>query len=279
MSLFPSTQVKPLSLRTHHQLSQMPFTREISARERFKIEDHEQVISRLRQLIENRMSGALIAPAGTGKSVVLRAVAESLPEARYRVRYLHVTSLSKRDFCRELCAAVGCEPAGHYGALVKRLREHWSGLMDQESLRPVVLIDEAHDLRPDVLAILRILTNFEMDSRLVVSILLVGQSRLRQLLRRNELEAVRSRLSYYGSLRLLSRKESREYVRYRCSLAGATEQSLFDDHAHDALFEAAQGNMRALDTLARATLQDAAEANVSVAGVENVIRARQQVCP
>ena len=50
--------------------------------------------------------------------------------------------------------------------------------MEQESLRPVIILDEAHDMRPEVLAILRVLTNFEMDSKLVVSIVLAGQPRL-----------------------------------------------------------------------------------------------------
>jgi type II secretory pathway predicted ATPase ExeA len=53
-------------------------------------------------------------------------------------------------------------------------------LVDQDSLRPVIVIDEAHDMRPDVLAVLRVLTNFEMDSKLVVSLVLCGQPPLRR---------------------------------------------------------------------------------------------------
>lgn len=277
MNLFAGVEPPPC-IRAHYQLSRMPFTREISTRERFKIADHEQVVARLQQVIENRMSAALIAPAGQGKSVLTRVIIDALPEARYRVRSINVTDLSKRDFCRHLCEAIGCQPAGHYGALVKRLREHWTNLMDQESLRPVIILDEAHDLRPDVLAILRVLTNFEMDSRLVVSFILVGQPPLKRTLNRNEMTAVRGRLAYYGSLRLLSREESEKYVRYRCELAGAG-QSLFDPHAHAALFEATQGNMRALDTLARLALQEGACDNVKVVGVDHVVRARGQVAP
>jgi molybdopterin-guanine dinucleotide biosynthesis protein len=46
------------------------------------------------------MSAALIAPAGAGKTALLRRLVAELPEARYQVSYVKVTSLSKRDLCR-----------------------------------------------------------------------------------------------------------------------------------------------------------------------------------
>jgi Mg-chelatase subunit ChlI len=39
----------------------------------------------LRATVEQRMSGALLSVSGNGKTVVLRALSDSLPEARYRV--------------------------------------------------------------------------------------------------------------------------------------------------------------------------------------------------
>lgn len=265
-----------VDVRAHFGLTSLPFTREIPDAKRWRHPEHEDVIAHLLSSIEARMSSALIAPAGLGKSVVLRALEAQLPSARYRERYLHVADMSKRDFCREICAAVGCESAGYYGALVKRLREHFTAMVDEQSLRPVLLIDEAHDLRPDVLKILRVLTNFEMDSRLVVSIVLSGQTELREMLRRADMQAIRGRIACYTSLRLLTRVETREYIEYQCQLAGAI-RSIFEDRAHDAIYESAQGNLRAFNMLALASLQDAAAAEV--VGVEHVMSARRRVMP
>jgi general secretion pathway protein A len=142
----------------------------------------------------------------------------------------------------------------------------------------VILIDDAHETRPDVLAILRALSNFEMDSRLVVSLVLVGQSPLRALLRRADLEDVARRISFYGALRLLSRDESRDYLDHRLRLAGATSD-LFDAGAYEALYEATQGNLRALDTLALRALYLAAQAGVTIIDARIVIAARAQVSP
>ena len=45
-----------------------------------------------------------------------------------------------------------------------------STALTEEGLRPVLIIDEAHDLRPDTLGMLKVLANFDLDSRLVLSI-------------------------------------------------------------------------------------------------------------
>ena len=137
---------------------------------------------------------------------------------------------------------MGCEPAGYYGSLVRKIQERSLALMDQEALRPVLLLDESHDMRPEVLAILRVLTNFAMDSRLVVSIILAGQPPLRKLLRREELEAVSRRLAHYSTPRLLSREETRQYIQHRLDIAGS-DNGIFDDQALEAVYEVGQDHV------------------------------------
>ena len=269
---------KRRDLRSHFGLHQVPFTREIAVRDRWKHEVYEQPLNELHTTVERRMSGAIISPAGSGKTGVLRGLREMLPEARYRVHYVKVTDLSKRDFCRELAVALGCPPTGYYGALVHTIQTRCQLLLNQESLRPVILVDEAHDIRPDVLAILRVLTNFEMDSKLVVSFVLAGQGKLRELLRRDDLEATSRRIAHYATLRLLSREELRQYVAHRLRIAGAKGE-LFDDAAHDALYEAAQGNLRATNRLALKSLELAAAEACPVVGADFVATARQKVWP
>lgn len=273
-----SSLTRVADLRAHFHLHATPFTREIPLGLRLPLPMYEQAEAALRSAVEDRASAALIAPAGTGKSVVLRTVAASLPEARYRVCYLHVTSLSKRDMCRYLATAIGARPAGHTAALVAAIQERVSALMAQEALRTVLIIDEAHDMRPDVLGLVRLLTNFEIDSRLVLSIVLAGQTGLRALLRRDDLEDVRGRLAQVATLRLLSRDETHAYIRHRATIAGAATD-LFDDAASDALFEVGGGNLRATDTLALRTLYEAAADGAAVAGAEHVVRARARVTP
>lgn len=255
-----------------------PFTREIRVKELFVHEVCQHALEHLYRAVDKRMSAALIAPAGTGKTVLLRTLVDRLPEPRYRVHYVKVTNLSKRDLCREIAMAVGAEPAGNYPALVRRLQERFAAVLDRDGQRPVLLLDEAHDIRPEVLGILRILTNFDMDSRLVVSIVLSGQRPLEKLLSHPNLEDVAHRLIHRATLRLLSRKEIAQYVHHRCRIAGASSCP-FDSGAMEALFEVGRGNLRATDHLALKALEAAHDADCSAVDSNYIVQARGMLWP
>lgn len=255
-----------------------PFTRELKVKDRFPLADFIDELRTITDVIEQRMSCALIAPAGTGKTALLRALNESLPDARYRVHYVKVTGLSKRDMCREIAAAMGLQPAGSYPMLVRRLQERFVETTDTDGLRPVLILDEAHDLRTDVLAMLRIITNFDMDSRLVLSVVLAGQPKLRDLLRRDDLDDVAKRMAHFAQLRTLSRDEVRQYIEHRCNVAGAAKMP-FDDGAIDAIFEIGRGNLRATDNLALKALTIAHEQGQDICDARHIAHARKLLWP
>ena len=255
-----------------------PFTREIRTQDLLDFPFVTEAFGGLKRCIEARHSGALIAPAGTGKTALLRRLTSALPEARYDVRYIKVTDLSKRDLCREIAVACSAPPAGAYPFLVRSLQERFEHAMHSEGRRVVVLLDEAQDLRPEAFALVRLLTNFEMDSRLVLSLVLCGQPLLKAMLGRDEHEAVARRIHHYACLRLLSHDELVEYVGHRCTVAGAKKVP-FDAGALEALHEISRGNLRAADALALTSLERASMAKKTVVGAQHVAEARQELYP
>jgi type II secretory pathway predicted ATPase ExeA len=267
-----------MDLRSRFGFHITPFTREIENKDHFTLDYVDEALAALRGCIERRMSAALIAPAGSGKTALVRRLIDGLPEARYEATYVKVTSLSKRDMCREIARACGADTAGTYASLVDKLQLRFANTFGTEGRRPVIVLDEAHDLRPDVLSMIRILTNFDMDSRLVISVILVGQPPLRAMLARDEQEAVARRLAYFATLRLLSREETRRYVEHRCIVAGSLK-ALFDDAALDALYELARGNMRATDRLALESLMHADREGHDVVDARHVAAARKHLWP
>ena len=130
-----SIDLQPLGFR------KTPFTRELAVPDRLALPHQSDVADALTEAVRQRMSAALIAPAGTGKTVVLRVLVDSLPEARYQVHYVKVTGLSKRDLCREIADACGLQVTGTYAALVRRLQEAFTQNADADGLRPVLVLD------------------------------------------------------------------------------------------------------------------------------------------
>ncbi len=270
--------MKLKDFRSRFGFHSTPFTREITVKDRFPLADFDETIDAVLRTLDARMSCAVIAPAGTGKTSLLRAVVERLPAARYSTHYVKVTGLSKRDMCREIAYAAGVPPAGTYPGLVRNLQSRFVEDADTAGLRPVLILDEAHDLRLETLAMIRLLTNFDMDSRLVLSVVLAGQPKLRELLRRDDLEDVARRLSLCATLRCLSRDETGRYLEHRCTIAGAAKVP-FDAGAVDALFEIGRGNLRATDELARKALELAHDQDRDVCESLHVAHARKLLWP
>jgi len=256
--------------------SSMPFTREVSVRDRFSTSFIDGEIASLKRSVESRMSALLIAPAGTGKTSILRELLNQLPKARYDASYLKVTGLSKRDMCREICRVIGAEPAGTYPSLLTSVQNRLEGSYQNDSMRPVLLLDEVHDMRPDVLSMLRIITNFDMDSKLVVSVVLVGQPSLKKKLYGPGLEDIRQRLSHCGELRLLSRTETKSYMQHRMNVVSARTFP-FDEGACEAVYEITKGNMRAIDHISHKSMELGAEKKITAIDQNLITEARAKL--
>lgn len=250
-----------------------PFTREIKAEHRFKNDAIEIEVERLWSIVQQRQSAALIGPAGSGKTVVIRTLLEKLPQARFRTIYLKLADLSARDMCRQIALGLNIPTGGNYPTLVRVLEEQIRSGYSDQSMRQVLIFDDAHELRPESLRLMRLLTNFDMDSKLVVSVILAGHLQLKNKLMDPALEDVKQRLNYCGEIRLLSREETRSYIKHRVSIAGSTK-SPFAADAIEAIFEISQGNMRAIDKLSLAALHVADAAGCSTVSSAEVAIAR-----
>lgn len=265
-------------VRSRFGFRAMPFTREIGVDKVFNRPQLTEAVRALVDTVHCRASAALIAPAGQGKTTALRAVATALPPARYRVRYTAITGLSKRDMCREIAVTMGLPPAGSYNWLVRKIQDAARGEVENDAVRPVLIIDDAHELRPDVLSMLRVITNFDMDSRLVLSLVLGGQPPLATMLRRSEHEDIARRIVHYATLGPLSRDELVQYVTHRCAVAGSVRIP-FDEAALDAIFEVGRGNLRATDVIAYKSLDVAHLRDRDTVDATCVVEARRHLWP
>ena len=165
--------------------------------------------------------------------------------------------------CRQIARHIGAPSSAQYPTLVHSIEETLRSGLAEQGRRQVIVFDEAHEMREQWLRMLRLITNFDMDSKLVVSVILCGQTPLKERLLGPEMEDIRQRLVHFGELRLLTREETRGYIEHRSRVAGSPKAP-FDTHAVEALFELSRGNMRALDQLCSKALElcDKAERNI-----------------
>ena len=187
---------------------------------------------------------------GTGKSVALRLLADHLARLPdVTVGVINHLQSSLADLYRELgdIFAVPLRPHKRWGGF-KVLRERWLTHLETTRRREVRLIDEAQEMSPAALCELRLMASARFDSQPLLCVVLAGDARLIEKLRREELIPLGSRIR----TRLATEHASPEelLVGLNHLLAGAGNASLMTPTLRHTLCDHAAGNYRILTTQA-----------------------------
>jgi type II secretory pathway predicted ATPase ExeA len=196
---------------------------------------------------------------GLGKSVALRLLVDKLSGHRDLVVGILTRPQSGiPDFYRELGDLFGVQLSPHNRwAGTRVLRERWRAHIETALLRPVLVVDEAQEMKPPVLNELRLLSATELDSRALLTVVLGGDSRLTEKFRSEELLPLGSRMRVRLALQAATQQELLECLRH--ALAQAGNPRLMTPELMTALCEHALGNYRILMTMAAELLDAAAQ--------------------
>jgi type II secretory pathway predicted ATPase ExeA len=201
---------------------------------------------------------------GTGKSVVLRLLAERLARANdLTIGAIHHPQSNIADFYREMgdIFGVALRPHNRWGGF-KILREAWLAHLETTRRRAVLLIDEAQEMSPAVLCELRLLASARFDSQSLLCVVLAGDARLIEKLRREELIPLGSRIRTRLATEHASREELLACLEHL--LNGAGNASLMTLPLRQTLCDHAAGNYRILTTLAAELLAAATQRELPV---------------
>ena len=204
---------------------------------------------RVEQLVQEGGFALITGESGTGKSVALRIVAERLAMLRdVVVGVLERPQSKTADFYRELgdVFSVKLSPSNRYGGF-KALRERWKAHVASSRIKPLLLVDEAQEMAPDVLSELRILSSADFDATSLLTVVLSGDSRLPELLRHQDLVPLGTRIRTRLTMEPASRQELSELLSH--SLTKAGNASLMTTELMDALVDHSAGNYRLLMTM------------------------------
>lgn len=204
----------------------------------------------------------LTGEVGTGKTMLCRSVLEQMPE--------HVNIaliLNPRQNSRELLASICDELNIPYRKDTKSLKY----LVDRLNLyllkahaqgkRTVLVIDEAQNLRAEVLEQIRLLTNLEVSTQKLLQIILIGQPELQAILARPELRQLTQRITARYHLTPLSRDETSAYIRHRLQIVGYKGE-LFTHGAMNAVHRITGGVPRLINNVCERAMIGAYGENV-----------------
>jgi general secretion pathway protein A len=208
--------------KDYFHLTEMPFSIAPDPRFLYMSARHREALAHLLYGVQGEGGILLLTgEVGTGKTTLCRCLLEQI-QKRCDVAFILNPKMSVEELLASICDEFHIEmPANapSVKVLVDAVNAHLLRA-NAQGRRAVLIIDEAQNLRTDVLEQLRLLTNLETNTRKLLQIILIGQPELQDMLRQPELRQVAQRIVARYHLSQLTRLEVAAYVVHRLRIAG-----------------------------------------------------------
>lgn len=191
----------------------------------------------------------LTGEVGTGKTTLIRSLLEQMP-AKTQIAVILNPNLSALEFLAAICEELQIElPVQLSRAALIGCLNNYLLQAHTNSIRVVLIVDEAQNLDAELLEQVRLLTNLETARQKLLQIILIGQPELRELLARRDMRQVAQRITGRFHLEPLGRKESSAYIAHRMRVAGA-QSPVFSNSAMRELYRRSDGVPRLINVIA-----------------------------
>ena len=131
-------------------------------------------------------------------------------------------------------------------------------------------------LKTEVLNDLKILLNFNMDSKNYATLILAGQPILNGTLTKQVHEALKQRIVISYNFSGIAKQEIQEYISSRLKLAGVAE-NIFNTNAIEGIYGCSNGSTRKLNNILEKCLTIAYQKDKRVIDTEIVMEAQNEI--
>ncbi len=186
---------------------------------------------------------------GSGKTTLIEKFLTENDSQEIVIGRVFQTQVTPVQFLQAVLVEFGFEPFKKRKAELLKMLKDFMLSQHEEGRRVVLIVDEAQNLSTKVLEEIRLLSGIETQKEKMLSVILVGQPELEEVLDSPQMEqlAQRTRLRYH--LKALSPDETRQYIEHRLKVAGAGEEPIFDEDCYPIIFKYTGGIPRLTNTL------------------------------
>lgn len=212
---------------------------------------HEEALMRLLYAVQEKKSSAMLSgECGSGKTLLSRIILSKLlrEEERYKVALVVNPAIPLLELLGEIVYQLGGQnPAGERKVDILRRLNQMLYATAEGNRHTVVIIDEAQAINDEsVFEELRLLLNFQVNERFLLTLLLLGQPELKEKI--EFLPQFKQRLSLRYHLTALNEDETVKYIKHRCEVAGRKDE-IFSPASCRLIREYSQGLPREINNL------------------------------
>lgn len=230
-------------------LKKIPFAKNIQPKDIFYNQQYQEMKSRLHFMFENMGIGLFTGEVGTGKSTMVRITLQQLNNQLYKYAYLYKGLNNLGNFYMQLALAMGIMPKYRASDIIQQVTNAIAELHNEQKIKTIIIIDEAHLLKPEILDEIRLIHNNEMDSTDYLATILLGQPALKKMMTYMKYRPLAQRIAVSHHLEALQRDDAYKYFEHHLKIAGA-HTKIFLDNAVETIINAAKGIPRVINNVA-----------------------------
>jgi general secretion pathway protein A len=214
---------------------------------------HEEGLSRLLYGVEARKGAVLLTgDIGCGKTTLSRQFIQHLAQEKYDTALIANPAIDADEFIGEVLYQFGLAGQGTKLERLHQLNEHLLNNL-KKGKDTVIIVDEAQAINNDsVFEELRLLLNFQLNDRFLLTMILLGQPELNA--RINAIKQFAQRVAVRFHLPAFDLQETTKYMEFRLQTAGADRRPIFTPDAVQMIFESSGGIPRNINTMADLSL-------------------------
>jgi len=243
----PNTQEKR-RLAAHFGFTKMPFSKYMRSLAMYDSKSQQALRLGLDMWLDVGGLALIAGPTGVGKSLTIRRFVTGLDDNQYAVYSIPSPPATVYGFLRCLNRRFGLPMKNHTIDLFDAAQTFLVNHEKELGTHPILILDDAEGLYPDVADTVRRLTIYDLDAEDRFSILVCGIESLLQVLELGILEPLRSRFSFGHSLRPFGLEDTAGYISFHLERANA-DPNLFSDEAVKRIFHVSQGKPRTVNQL------------------------------
>ena len=193
----------------------------------------------------------LTGEVGLGKTTISRQIISLLTNEQVSTSLVLHTNLQETELLKAINRDFGIVCDGDDGSLGDLMESLNRFLLakSRNGHNCAIVIDDAQNLSPRSLELVRMISNLECDRQKLVQIILVGQNELDTLMRHPTMRQLYSRIVIRKMVRSLTLEEMRNYMDFKLNMAGNKGQIRISPSAYRKIYRLTRGNFRKINLL------------------------------
>lgn len=230
------------------KLRKKPFDNSPDPKFLFHSAQHDEALMRLLYTIQSSKGAALLTGEyGCGKTLLMHTIVTELPKGSFNIAYLTNPRWNANELIQEILYQL--EIDSDVTSRIKMLHDLNDFLFNniRNNKHTIIIVDEAQTISDiETFEELRLLLNFQLNDRFLLSLFLVGQSELNDIVK--GMPQLYQRIAIRYHLKQFSEIDTKNYIQHRLKVAGRTEP-IFTKGAYREIYNYSKGIPRTINNI------------------------------